>query len=93
MVYKKKGYLIIFSLLAIYYGKRLIDYRKNITKNNLKEILPFLFMAVIPFLWYFVVSNHSSIHFWFTFRELLIFFFAIFCSLELIIRKEEIVKE
>lgn len=89
MVYKKKGYLIIFSSLVIYYGKRLIDCRKNISKNNLKGILPFLFIALIPFLWYIMASNHSSIHYWFTFRELLIFFFAIFSSLELILRNGE----
>ncbi len=92
IVYKKKGYLIIFASLAIYYGKRLIDCRKNITKNNLKGLLPYLLIALIPFSWYFMACNHSSIHYWFTFRELLIFFFAIFCSLELILRNGESVK-
>ena len=88
LVYKKKSYLIIFLLIAIYYIKRLRDYRNNISKNNLKELSPFFVIAMIPFVWYFILSNHSTIHFWFTYRDLFIFFFSIMCSLELIIRRK-----
>lgn len=86
-IYHKKAYLIIFGLIGIYYIKRLIDVRNNLTLNSIKQILPFLCIALMPFAWYFVVSNHSFIHYWFTYRELFIFFFAVLCSLEYLIIK------
>lgn len=38
-------------------------------------------ISVTPFIWYIVLSNHSYIHCWFTYRELSIFIFAIGCIL------------
>ena len=87
LIYHKKTYLIIFVLIGIYYIKRIINVRNKITLDSIKQILPFLFIALMPFVWYFVVSNHSYIHFWFTYRVLLIFFFAVLCSLEYLIAK------
>ena len=89
-VYKHKSYLIIFGLIAVYYVKRLVDLKEKITMDNLKDALPFLLIALLPFAWYLFASNHSYIHYWFTYRELIIFFFAILCSLEWIIRKKEV---
>ena len=89
-VYKHKSYLIIFCIIAAYYAKRIINSKEKIKMANLKRLLPFLLMAILPFLWYFFASNHSYIHFWFTYRELFIFFFAILCSFELIIKNEEV---
>lgn len=37
--------------------------------------------ALLPFVWYLGTSNHSFIHSWFTFREGMIFFFALLCLL------------
>lgn len=87
LIYHKKVYLIIFVLIGIYYIKRLINARNKITLDGIKQIAPFLCIALMPFAWYFVLSNHSYIHFWFTYRDLLIFFFAVMCSLEYLIIK------
>lgn len=46
--------------------------RKNYFRN-----WHFIVVACMPFAWYFVTANHSYIHFWFTYRELAIFIFAI----------------
>ena len=35
------------------------------------------------------MSNHSYIHYWMTYRELLIFWLAMFCGLELLTNNEE----
>ena len=36
-----------------------------------------LLCAILPFIWYVVVSNHSYIHFWFTYRILAISIYAV----------------
>lgn len=38
-----------------------------------------LLIAISPFVWYSVLSNHSCLHFWFTHRELSISIFAMSC--------------
>ena len=88
LIYKKRGYFVIFALTAVYYVKRIIPSRKNINKVNLKHSIPLLIMASSPFIWYFVCCNHSYIHYWFTYRELWIFFFAILCVAEYLKKSE-----
>lgn len=36
-------------------------------------------IALSPFVWYTVFTNHSYVHFWFTYRELTIFIFSLSC--------------
>lgn len=43
-----------------------------------ERALPYLLIALIPFVWYFFMGNHSYEHYWFTFRELGITCFAFF---------------
>ena len=81
-------YILIMGVAAIFYIVRLI--KKNITVDNIKEIIPFLLIGITPFLWYIFASNHSYIHYWMTYRILIIFFFAIMCSLEYLIAKKEV---
>ena len=38
----------------------------------------YFFVFSLPFLWYFVFSNHSYVHFWFTSRALAVSVFALF---------------
>jgi len=47
---------LMFFLLSKSNGRRLV------------RAIPLLLIAVAPYLWYFVASNHSYIHFWFTYR-------------------------
>ena len=89
-IYKKIEYLMIMGLIGIYYIKRLISAKQNITKDNVKNLIPFILIALTPFAWYFIVSNHSFIHCPFTYRTLLILFFAVMCSFEYIISKKKV---
>ena len=41
-------------------------------KLNEDLLIPLLLIALIPFVWYAVCSNHSAIHFWMTYRNLVI---------------------
>lgn len=87
-IYKKKSYAIIMILISAYYIKRIIAARRNITYDDLKRVLPYAAIAALPFIWYFLLSNHSYIHFWFTYRELFIFFFALMCAVENLLNKK-----
>lgn len=40
-------------------------------------LIPLLLIALIPFAWYAVCSNHSAIHFWMTYRNLVLTVMAI----------------
>lgn len=35
---------------------------------NYKKALLFLILGLMPYVWYFILSNHSYVHWWFTFR-------------------------
>ena len=37
-------------------------------KFSYKKILLFLIIALMPYVWYFILSNHSYLHWWFTYR-------------------------
>ena len=40
---------------------------------------PLAVLALLPFLWYLAVGNHSYVHHWFTYRTLVVSAFAILC--------------
>ena len=86
-IYQKRAYLIIFSLIILYYLKRIITVKENINKNNIKQLIPFILIAITPFIWYFIISNHSHMHYFFTYRNLIIFFFSGLCCLEFLCYK------
>lgn len=44
-----------------------------------KNILAFGLIALLPFGWYLGLRNHSYIHFWFTYKELMITSFSVLC--------------
>lgn len=47
-------------------------------KANLKSVnIGVLLCSILPFMWYVVISNHSYIHYWFTYRILAISIYAI----------------
>lgn len=51
--------------------------KKIVIRFNIKIAIPLIAISLTSFLWLFVVSNHSYVHAWFTFRELAIFAFGI----------------
>ena len=63
--------IILFAIILVLFIAKKIRFRWQ--KWNL---LPFLIIAAFPFVWYYVLCNHSYIHSWFTYRELSILVFA-----------------
>ncbi|MFR2300336.1 MAG: hypothetical protein ACLS6P_08785, partial [Clostridium paraputrificum] len=39
--------------------------------------IPILLVAAYPIIWFIVLSNHSDIHYWFTYRSLMISLYSI----------------
>lgn len=78
----------VLTFITIIWGILLIKYRKNI-KKNCKCIIPILFVAIIPYVWYFVFAGHSGIHAWFTYKIQAITVFALLSIYALTIETEE----
>ena len=59
---------IAWIVVFILYKKKYIEIVKSV---------PLLLIALMPIVWYIVLKNHSSIHFWFTYRSLAVSIFAL----------------
>ena len=46
-----------------------------------ERLLPYFILMVLPFCWYSFATNHSSIHFWFTNKSLVVFVMPMMCAL------------
>ena len=68
--------LMVFAL-AIAGFVLFVVFGKKKFKLPEKNLLPLLLLAVAPFVWYCVLSNHSAIHFWMTYRIIAITVMAI----------------
>jgi hypothetical protein len=55
------GLLIVIAWLFVIIRKR----RENV---EVIPLLPVLTLCLYPYIWYFVLANHSQIHAWFTYR-------------------------
>ena len=56
-------------------------------KKEIAAYLPVLLTAVYPFVWYLVLSNHSQIHSYFTYRTLETSIFAVLAFMAVCVRK------
>ena len=81
LVYRKKSFALIFLGIFIYYTVIFIKNKIRITKLKVLEILPYMLVMVFPLVWYFIISEHSLTHFWFTSKSLIVSLFAILISL------------
>ena len=61
-------------VLFIVFGKKKFKLPQNL-------LLPLLVLAIVPFVWFCVLSNHSAIHFWMTYRNIAVTVMAIGAAL------------
>ncbi|MBQ7453887.1 MAG: hypothetical protein IJS69_02375 [Selenomonadaceae bacterium] len=74
---------IFFFAAIIFLVYMLIRNRRKIFITP-RKILPYLFPAMLPFVWYLVASGHSHVHAFFVYRGLAATVFALVClSLEI----------
>ena len=68
--------LMFFTTLIFYVIYTLIRNYKNIT-INVKQAIPYLIISFMPIAWFMVMVNHTWFHFWFTWRNLILFYIGI----------------
>ena len=75
----------ILALIFIVYCFVVIRKHNKTNKTDLKSVLiftfPYIFIAILPFLWYVILLNHSTIHSIFTNKTLIVTAFAVMCSI------------
>lgn len=75
------------ALLILIMAVVLIIWRKLKDWKTIGAYVPILFVAVYPYVWYLVMSNHSQIHYWFTYRAQLVALFGGLVFLAAILRE------
>ena len=73
--------LVIWIVLFIFYRKRW---------DKVFKLVAILSVAVLPYIWYFVLSNHSQIHCFFTYRIQIMTTFSVFAFMIMTIDFEKI---
>jgi len=68
--------IVALSILSFVVAWAVIFWLSGADFKRLKLSFPLLILASAPYLWYFVISNHSYIHYWFTYRAQLVSVFA-----------------
>ena len=72
------GVLFIgYVIWIVYQRKKYGGERQRNMKGVLLYILPYILIALLPFAWFCIMSNHTYVHTWFTYRELTVTVFAI----------------
>ena len=77
------------ALLILIVAVVLIIWRKLKDWKAVGAYLPILFVAAYPYIWYLVMSNHSQIHYWYTYRAQLVALFAGLVFLASILRERK----
>lgn len=64
------GLIVIYILVKLFI---IVKKNKKITLlKNIKQSIPYIFIGILPFAWYFILKQHSTIHSFFTYRILCI---------------------
>ena len=77
-------YLLYFGIISCFYFIKILKNRTYFDKKLLGKIILLVLVFFFPFAWYFVLSNHSYIHSFFTHKILMISVFSILSIFELL---------
>ena len=58
-------------------------------KKTIAASLPIGLVALYPYIWYLVMSNHSQIHYWYTYRAQVLTMFGILVFIASILREKK----
>ena len=79
--------LVPLAVLLVVY---LVALRRRVLQHSpLQFIVCILVISAIPFVWYLFASNHSYLHCWFTYRDLVVTSFGIFALLGSLLRFDD----
>ena len=68
-------FLLTIGIIILYFIRN--KHKILFSANSLKRSTCFLIIGLFPFLWYYVVMNHSIVHPWYSYRELAITIWSI----------------
>lgn len=80
-VYFNKYTVLLTTLFLLVLGIIVKVKRFKLNKIKIYDIIPFLLIIISPYLWYLILTNHSYIHYWMTYR---IQGISLFCLLSII---------
>ena len=75
-VYLTPGYLVLFGLLLVLLLGLLLSKKYRFAPDR-SSLVSLALIALVPFGWYLVLKNHSSVHYWMTYRDLTVTVFAV----------------
>lgn len=50
---------------------------QGIIKSSLKDAVIYVIIGTYPFIWTFILKNHTYVHWWFVYREFVITIYAL----------------
>lgn len=74
-----KGYTLLWIICIIICIFYLCKRRVKIS-DCFGNLFIYIFISLLPFLWYIVIPNHSYVHYWMTYRELGVTVLALSCG-------------
>lgn len=76
-IFKLPNIIFWMIIAIIIIGSQLGKKNTYKIKIHFVKAVQFFVIALMPFAWYLILTNHSNIHYWFTHRELAITIFAV----------------
>ncbi len=76
---------LIFSISVIF----LLLFKKYSINQDVRAVLPIMFVGLYPFAWYSIIRNHSLIHPHMTYRGLTVAVLAFTCAVTKMLKKNE----
>lgn len=76
------------ALLLLILALILVIWKKVKDMRTVSAYVPMLFVAAYPYVWYLVMSNHSQIHYWYTYRAQLVALFGVLMFIAGILREK-----
>ena len=83
ITWSKVALLILTAAVLLAIWKKLKDIK------TIAAYAPILFVAAYPYIWYLVMSNHSQIHHWYTYRAQLVALFGILMFIASILKEKK----
>lgn len=77
-------------LLIVIIAVVLMIWKKLKDRKTISAYVPILFVAAYPYIWYLVMSNHSQIHYWYTYRAQLVALFGVLMFISSILKEVKI---
>ena len=91
--YAALAYLLILTVLFVRGGQFHRPYSRFHFRETFRRALPYLLLALLPFLWYLAAAEHSGRHWYFTCKALSVSALSLLCLFTELLAKRESVQK